>query len=65
MRPTYTKSGFNYLPVIDHGTHKEVLYGDTLANGITATKYAALAIRDRKNEAACTMQQLREVNETL
>ena len=65
MRPTCTKAGFNYLPVIDHGTYQEVLDGAPLANGITATKYAALTIRDRQNGAALTMQQLREVNETL
>ena len=47
MRPTYTKSGDNYLPVIDHGTHKEVLYGPPLANRITATKYARLEIHQR------------------
>lgn len=48
MKPTYTKSGFNYLPVITHANgQKEVLYGHPLANGITATKYAALEIRDR------------------
>ena len=49
MRPSYTKSGFNYLPVIVHDDGKrEVLHGDPLANGITATKYAALAIHDRQ-----------------
>lgn len=48
MRPTFRKSGFNYLPVIDHGNgKKETIYGPPLANGITATKYAALEIRDR------------------
>ena len=51
MRPTYTKAGQNYLPVIDHGTHKETLYGPPLTNGITATKYAALEIRDRRNNS--------------
>ncbi len=47
MRPTYTKDGDNYLPVIDHGGRKEVLYGPPLANGITATKFAALEIHER------------------
>ncbi len=50
MRPTFTKSGFNYyLPVIVHADgRREVLYGAPLANGMTATKYAALAIYDRR-----------------
>jgi hypothetical protein len=48
MTPTYTRSGCNYLPVIKHANgQREILYGDPLANGITATKYAALEIRDR------------------
>jgi hypothetical protein len=57
MRPTYTKSGFNYLPVIDHGTRTEVLYGAPLANGITATKYAALEIRDRINKTLRSLER--------
>ena len=49
MRSTFTKAGFNYLPVIVHADGKrEVLYGDPLANGITATKYAALEIQQRR-----------------
>lgn len=48
MRPTFTKSGSHYLPVIAHADgRKEVIYGPPLTNGITATKYAALEIRDR------------------
>lgn len=47
MRPTYKKIGFNYVPVIDHGTHKETLHGTPLTNGITATKYATLEINKR------------------
>lgn len=52
MRPTYTKiSALTYLPVIDHGTWKETIWGPPLANGITATKYAALEIKDRQTKA--------------
>jgi hypothetical protein len=48
MKPTYTKSGVNYLPVIVHNDgRREILYGPPLANGITATKYAALTIHER------------------
>lgn len=48
MRPTYTKLGEHYLPVIMHEDGKrEVLYGPPLHNGITATKYAAMELRDR------------------
>jgi len=51
MRPTFTKSGPNYLPVIAHENgKKEVLYGPPLTNGITATKYAALTILDRRRK---------------
>ena len=48
MRPTFTKQGFNYMPVIVHEDgRKEILPGPPLSNGITATKYAALEVRDR------------------
>ena len=48
MRPTWTKSGFHYLPIIAHDDgRKEIVHGPPLTNGITATKYAALEIQDR------------------
>lgn len=49
MRPTFTKVGFNYMPVIVHADgRREIVAGPPLANGITATKYAALTIADRR-----------------
>lgn len=50
MTPTYRKSRHlhGYLPVIKHEDGRaETLYGPPLTNGITATKYAAIEIRDR------------------
>ena len=58
MRPTFTKSGTYqglavYMPVIVHDDgRREVLPGDPLANGITATKYAALEVNARRKAGA-------------
>ncbi len=50
MHPTFTKAGFDYLPVIVHPDgRREILYGDPLANKIMATKYAALTIAERRS----------------
>lgn len=49
MTPTYCTHGFNYMPVIRHADgRREVIPGPPLANRLTATKYAALTIRDRR-----------------
>jgi len=49
MTPNYCKQGQHYMPVIKHADgRREVIPGPPLANGITATKYAALTIKDRK-----------------
>lgn len=48
MQPTWCRSGMNFLPVIVHtnGT-REVLYGDPLANRVTARRYASIEIHKR------------------
>lgn len=50
MRPSYKKSGFNFLPVIIHENgRRETLNGEPLANIKTAKYYARLEIADRRN----------------
>lgn len=52
MKPSATKSGANWLPVIRHDTgHREVLRGDPLATRATALKYARLEIHVRIQKA--------------
>lgn len=47
MKPSFKKSGFNFLPVIIHeGGKRETVHGEPLATAATARKYAALHIAD-------------------
>lgn len=48
MKPSFKKSGFNFLPVIIHKDgRRETVHGEPLATAATARKYAALHIADR------------------
>jgi hypothetical protein len=58
MRPTYTKQGDYYMPVIVHDDgRREMIPGPPLSNRKTATKYAALELQDRQVKYATLLRQ--------
>jgi hypothetical protein len=60
MRPTYTKQGDYYMPVIVHDNgQREVIPGPPLSTSKTATKYAALELHDRRVKYALLLRQPR------